>query len=70
MADEQPPKGIRAVRARLVANAQTGMPEVQVDHDDMVRAAWSLAMEKFFPEPKPPTRWQRFKAWIRERLEK
>lgn len=62
-------EGIRAVRGRLVPD-ENGMPVVQIDHDDLVRAAWSLAMEKFFPKPKPPTRWQRFRGWLHKRLSK
>lgn len=60
-------KGIRAVRARLVAD-KDGMPAIEYNHDDLVRASWSLVMEKFFPKPKPPTLWQRMAILRRIRL--
>lgn len=60
-------KGIRHVRGRLVPDKH-GMPVIQTNHDDLVRAAWELTMEKFFPAPKPPTVWQRLKTWLRGQI--
>lgn len=57
-------KGVRHVTGRLVAD-ERGMPVVRINHDDLVRAAWELTMEKFFPKPKPPSPWQRFKTWLK-----
>lgn len=50
-------KGIRHVRGRLVPD-RDGMPVVEINHDDLVRAAWELTMEKFFPALKPEPWWR------------
>lgn len=62
-------KGIRHVRGRLVPD-EHGMPIIEINHDDLVRATWELTMEKFGigQPPKPPTRWERLKVWVTQLL--
>ena len=61
----RPPKGIRAVRGRLVPD-RNGMPVIEIDHDSLVRAAWELTLEKFGIDqpPAPPSRWSRLRGWL------
>lgn len=56
--------GIRPVRGKLVPD-RNGMPSIQLNHDDLVRAAWEITMEKFFPRPKPEPRRHRALRWLR-----
>lgn len=57
-------RGVRAVKGRLVPD-RNGMPVLEIDHDSLVKAAWELTMEHYFPEPKPPSVWQQFTAWLK-----